>query len=1290
MDFYTIAEASKTRNSLLEIKPDFRVNHSKDLMVRGKAFYAIWDESSGFWSTDEYDVARLVDEDLRKYGDERRKTFDGGIDIKFMTNFRNNVWSEFKKYTREIADNSHQLDAKLIFSNMEVKKNDYASKRLPYPLEEGKYDSYEEIISTLYDPEERAKIEWAIGAVISGDAKNIQKFLVFYGDPGTGKSTILDIIQELFNGYYVVFDAKALTTNGNTFSTEVFKSNPLVAIQHDGDLSKIEDNTKLNSIVSHEEILVREMYKSAYPMRSNCFLFMASNKPVKITDAKAGLIRRLIDVRPSGRKIETHRYFELKEKVQFELGAIAYHCLEVYKSMGKSYYTGYRPVDMMYKTDPFFNFVEDSYDVFSSMPGVTLKQAYAMYKAYCTEANASYVLQMYNFREELKNYFKSYEDEARVDNKHVRNYYSGFLSKKFERTEIKEAPKNKASESWLNFDKTTSLFDIVMKNCVAQYGKLDDNERPYRKWENVTTKLSDLDTCKLHYVKVPENLIVIDFDIKGDDGSKSFEKNLEAASKWPKTYAELSKSGKGIHLHYLYSGDVKDLSCVYDDNIEVKVFTGNASLRRKLTKCNDIPVSTISSGLPLKEMKGDMVNFEAVKNEKAIRTLVRKNLAKEYHAGTKPSIDFIEKILNDAYNGGVKYDITDMRPAILNFAANSSHQSEYCIKMVNQMKFKSEDPSDNIDIEDDQPIVFFDVEVFPNLFLLNWKYAGDDHKVVRCINPTPNDIEEFLKMKLVGFNNRRYDNHILYARMMGYTNEQLFNLSSRIVNGSENCMFSEAYNISYTDIYDFSSKKQSLKKFEIELGVHHQELGLPWDQPVPEELWVKVAEYCDNDVLATEAVWNARQEDFLARQILADIAGGTVNDTTNSLTGKLIFGTDRKPQSQFRYRNLAEPVTKLDPEMEEFLKEKFPEMMSEKFGDSVLPFFDGYSFDNGISTYKNEKVGEGGLVRAKPGMYGYTKVFDVASMHPHSACAEYHFGKYTKNFSDLMDARVYIKHKEFDKAGKLFGGKLKKYLNDVNIAKKLAGALKIAINAVYGLTSAGFANLFKDPRNIDNIVAKRGALFMMELKEKVEAMGATVVHIKTDSIKIENPSKEVEDFVYSFGKRHGYTFEIEHIFEKICLVNDAVYIAKCASDDPETPGAWEATGTQFAVPYVYKTLFSKEPIEFSDLCETKTVTGSLYLDMNEGLNCDEHNYRFVGKAGLFCPIKEGCGGGELLREKDGKYSAATGTKGYRWLESETVDILDKKDCIDLDYYRSLVDKAKDTINEYGDFEQFAS
>ena len=85
-----------------------------------------------------------------------------------------------------------------------------------------------------------------------------KKFIVLYGEGGSGKSTFLNIVQKLFDGYYAMFEAKALVGSSNQFATEVFKNNPLVAIQHDGDLSKIEDNSKLNSIISHEEMTMNE------------------------------------------------------------------------------------------------------------------------------------------------------------------------------------------------------------------------------------------------------------------------------------------------------------------------------------------------------------------------------------------------------------------------------------------------------------------------------------------------------------------------------------------------------------------------------------------------------------------------------------------------------------------------------------------------------------------------------------------------------------------------------------------------------------------------------------------------------------------------------------------------------------------------------------------------------------------------------------------------------------------------------------------------------------------------
>ena len=904
VDFLTINTRSK-KKGVVEIYPKFIIGKSNDLMIRGGDFYAVWLEEKGLWSTDEQDALQLIDRELDIFAEKNGKYQDADVRVLHMWDSESGMIDCWHKYCqKQMRDSFHMLDEKLIFANDKVLKRDYASKRLPYPLEEGETRAWDRLVSTLYSEEERHKIEWAIGSIVSGDSKKLQKFMVLYGAAGTGKSTILNVIQKLFDGYTAVFDAKALGSSNSSFALESFRNNPLVAIQHDGDLSRIEDNTRLNSLVSHETMIVNEKFKSTYSNRFKCFLFMGTNKPVKITDAKSGLIRRLIDVSPTGQKLGAKEYHALIKQIDFELGAIAYRCLQVYLA-DPSYYDSYVPLNMLGASNDFYNFVEDSWYIFKKADETSLKSAWAMYKTYCEEAKVSYPYTQRAFKEELKNYFREYKERYLTEEgSRIRSYYKGFLSEKFSEQEEEEKPEPRHI-SWLDLEETDSIFDRECAKCPAQYG--NESEAPTFKWDNVKTILEDLDTHRLHYVRVPENHIVIDLDIRGRDGQKSLERNLEEAAKWPPTYAELSKGGNGLHLHYIYTGDPKKLSRVYDDQIEVKIFTGKSSLRRRLSKCNRLPIASISSGLPLKE-GSKTVNFEGLKSEKALRTVIKRNLNKEYFPNTKPSVDFIFKALNDAYNSDLHYDVSDLLTPVMAFAAGSSNQSEYCLKLVSKMPFKSKDISEAVS-DADAPLVFYDVEVFPNLFLVNWKFAGEGKNVVRMINPKPAEIEELMKHRLVGFNCRRYDNHILYARLMGYTNAQLYKLSQKIVEGkSKDVFFGEAYNVSYTDVYDFSSKKQSLKKFEIELGIHHQELGLPWDEPVPEELWQKVAEYCDNDVIATEAVFNARQSDFLARQILADVAGMTVNDTTNSLTTRIIFGKNRNPQDQFNYRDLGKPV----------------------------------------------------------------------------------------------------------------------------------------------------------------------------------------------------------------------------------------------------------------------------------------------------------------------------------------------------------------------------------------------
>ncbi len=921
MDFVKIIERSKRTE--LEIFPDFQTGNVTDILGRGRSFYAIWDEEKGLWSTNENDVQRLVDKELWDYVEALKKDrgFEGYINVKTLKSDSSGMWNRFTQYMKRFPDSGVQLDDKLTFANTEVEKKDHVSRRLPYALEEGNYDAWDKLVGTLYAPGEREKIEWAIGAIVSGDSTRIQKFCVFYGEAGSGKSTIINIIQKLFDGYYVTFDAKSLGTSSNQFATEAFRSNPLVAIQHDGDLSRIEDNTRINSIVSHEMMTIKEKFKPEYMSRANCFIFMGTNRPVRITDAKSGIIRRLIDINPSGNRFSSREYDKLMAQIDFELGAIAWHCLEVYRTLGKNYYKNYIPQEMIVKTDVFYNFVEANSDVFvDQTEGISLRQAYSMYKEYCEESFMEYKLPMYKFREELKNYFERFDERIMVDGKPCRSWFSGFKKEKLEPPVLKKEEKPLP----LVLDQTVSLLDELLADCPAQYAKEDGS--PEFVWDQVTTVLRDLDTSKIHYVltqKHDKNLIFVDFDLKNKKGEKDMLLNMEAASKFPPTYTEFSKGGCGLHLYYIYDGDVDKLKSVYADGIEVKVMRGKSATRRRVSKCNDLPVAHLAVGaLPLKEEK--MIDTNQLKDEKHLINAIRKSLRKgDNVGGTKCEIDLINKNLNDAYALGFHYDVSDMQHDILSFAMHSTNNKDYCVKVVNQMKFMSKDVEESVEKvvvtnKHDLPITFFDIEIFPpgidsegndnpGLFLICWKEEGEGKPVHHVINPKPHVIEDLLKLNLFGYNNRDYDNHILEAARRGYSNQRLYDLSKAIiVDKAKDAKFSVAYKLSGGDVRDIITNKQSLKKHEIDLGISHIEAGIPWDKPAPMSKWPELIEYCSNDVIATEAVLNAYRGDYVARQILADLAGGSVNDTANQLTTKLIFGSNRHPK--LVYTDLATGV----------------------------------------------------------------------------------------------------------------------------------------------------------------------------------------------------------------------------------------------------------------------------------------------------------------------------------------------------------------------------------------------
>lgn len=1396
-DFMKIKKTWDGKMQRYVYAPSFVVSSKiKDLMIRSKDFYAIFNEATGLWVQSDAEAIELIDEQVMQYAyqdaGESVNDNEHGPFIKLIRDTDNrliDVWHRFCQ--KDMRDNWTPLNQKVIFSNQTPKRSDYVSKVLDYPLVDIPTPNYDKICETLYLPTEVEKWEWFVGCALAGDAKKIQKMLVFYGEPGTGKSTIISkvIADCVFGGedmFATKFEANNLTNRDN-FGTDFLEHDSVLAFDDDAELGVINSKTTLNKIISHESVRVNAKFKSPFVTKPNCLLIIGSNDPVQMSP-NSGMNRRLIDVRPTGEKLTGPEYDKCMAGLAFERSGIAYKCLQTYKKLTKHAYDHYIAEDMLSRTSPFHNFVVENYTKLEN--GISLANAYELYDQYADKCNFKTKLVRFKFRDTLKVYFNSYENQFFNDFK-----YEKIGMKKLVKEEPEEAIDIPKEEGWLRFNCTTSLMDELFKDEPAQYEQ-DDPEHPLKySWDKCKTKLSDIDTSKVHFLKVPIWLIGIDFDKKGPNGEKDLEANIAEANKFPPTYAEVSKSGGGVHLHYIYvGGDPTELSRSYGPNIEVKIFNGGSSLRRKVTLCNDLPLAEIASGLPMKGAAKKMIDYEGLKNERMLRTRIARNLNREYHANTKPSIDFINASFKEAYDKGFSYNLRDMYKDVMDMAKSSHHHKDYCENLVRHMHFASKDIEEaeaNKEIleipnkeDPNRPIIFLDVEISPSyrqtcdifeksikelnntlraipkekknekkrqklidaidqqldaydefkrvtpqdtpaLFLVNWKHRDEEpyqftdtgrvlpkdkvNPVNRIFNPTPEEVDKILNsFNYIGHNVKSYDNHMLYAASQGFTPEELFDLSTTIINGDKEearkAKFPIANNASYADTLDFASagNKKGLKAWEIFFGASHIEWDRPWTWAVPKDDWTRFAEYCDNDVISDEMLFDYLQSDFESRVILSKLSGLPINDSTNRHTTELLTHGINDPQSQYVYTDLSK-MTWDDGTL------VFPGYEFNNAGVDPARYIPGTKTVSMKSIYRGEDPGEGGHKVGYPGIYYKVDLFDVASMHPHSAIKLGIFGPIiTARFENLVEARVNVKHIKaigddaYNAAIELMN-KIKAGAGDVLVdalkglegkslkkkCKSIANALKTAINSVYGLTAAKFNNKLRDPRNVDNIVAKYGALFMINLKHELWDRGATVVHVSTDSIKVADCTPEIEEFIMEFGKKYGYTFEHEAHYERIALVDNVNYVAWETMDDGvelEQP-KWTVTGDKFANPYVFKTLFTHEAIEFDDMCETfKAITdGTLHLVFDEGENEVD---RFIGRIGEFCAMSEH--GATLYSVNNGMRSSPAGTKGFQWLESVEVKEKQLEDYIDHGYYQQAADDCVAAIEQFGSFDDFVS
>ena len=263
--------------------------------------------------------------------------------------------------------------------------------------------------------------------------------------------------------------------------------------------------------------------KQSYEQAFKTLMFIGSNDPVKITNAKSGLLRRLIDVNPSGKKVPKAEYNQLLKQIPFEAGAIVNKCIKIFEEDPGFYI----PEDMVSATNDFYQFVAEQSLTFEKENGTTLRAAWGAYKEFCEYAKVQYPFGMRAFKEELKSYFTEFEERhTNDDGSKVYNYYSGFIRDKFHTPKKSKSAstERKIKDDWLVFKEQESIFDKEFADCPAQYAEIldDGSDKPVWTWDGCKVTLSMLDTRRLHYMLTPWNVITIDFDIPGPDGKKNF------------------------------------------------------------------------------------------------------------------------------------------------------------------------------------------------------------------------------------------------------------------------------------------------------------------------------------------------------------------------------------------------------------------------------------------------------------------------------------------------------------------------------------------------------------------------------------------------------------------------------------------------------------------------------------------------------------------------------------------------------------------------------------------------
>ena len=405
-------------------------------------------------------------------------------------------------------------------------------------------------------------------------------------------------------------------------------------------------------------------------------------------------------------------------------------------------------------------------------------------------------------------------------------------------------------------------------------------------------------------------------------------------------------------------------------------------------------------------------------------------------------------------------------------------------------------------------IVAFDIELFPNYFLLSFKHV-ETGKVISfeskgsCGTIRGKDRDKIIKLlrkrTLVGFNSNNYDIPILAMYLTGSWIETLKKVSDYIIESSKPGWMTmkhfaiEPIDINHIDLMEPSPGVMvGLKLYGARLHSQRlQDLPYPPDKTLTEKEMKAVLAYCENDLDTTINLFHAIQPNLELREKIGAEYRISVMSKSDGQIAEAIFksklGQIKKP-GEYRGTIQYDPPQYLkfkDPQ----LKEMLSFVRSHKFeldgrGAIKLPTeLKGMKIEIGRSTYR---IGIGGLHSSekaqsiKPNKKQIMVERDVTSYYPMIIINR----ELSPKHLDKLFLKIYNQMFEDRKKAKQNGDKL------------IDVSLKLALNSIFGKLGSKYSFLYSPELMLN--VTLTGQLCLLWLIEVLERNGISIISANTD------------------------------------------------------------------------------------------------------------------------------------------------------------------------------------------------